>query len=430
MTVEKKYNLPSLTELDVVHEDVHSPTVRRGSPENSHGESLDPVPVLRATSSLVSEIGLMKSEASIVHPSRVKLLKLTLKKFTGDLTTWTTFWDSFESAVHNNSDLSSIDKFNYLHSLLERAAVDAISGLTLMAANYDEAIAILKKRFGNKQQIINKHMDILINLEVVTAYNLKGLRNLFDKIETQVRGLKSLGVPFSTYGNLLSSILMTKLPHDLRLFVSRRVSDDDWDLDSLMRILDEEIGARERAATMLTPNPTCRRQGKDSATAAVLMTGCAYCGHDHPSSLCRTVADTNSRKQILQKSGRCFVCLRKCHIGRDCRSNQKCTICHGQHHTSIYQRGVSRTRDTRNPSAQTPSVPSAAGQSVTSVSQGTTPQSPVPSQTNSTCMCNNVWTPVLFQTARAMVFRPDRPEFPVEVRILFDSGSQRSYLTN
>ena len=111
---------------------------------------------------------------------------MTLKKFSGDLTTWTTFWDSFESAVHNNSDLSSIDKFNYLHSLLERAAVDAIFGLTLTAANYDEAIATLKKRFGNKQQIINKHMDILINLEVVTAYNLKGLHNLFDKVETQV----------------------------------------------------------------------------------------------------------------------------------------------------------------------------------------------------------------------------------------------------
>ena len=382
----------ALIELDAVLEDVHSPTVRRGSPESSHGESPDPIPVLRATSSPVSEIDLMKSEASIVHPPRVKLPKLTLKKFSGDLTTWTTFWGFFESAVHNNLDLSSIDKFNYLHLLLERAAVDAISRLTLTAANYDEAIAILKKCFGNMQLIINKHMDILINLEVVTAYNPKSLRNLFDKVETQVRGLKSLGVLSSTYGSFLSSILMTKLPHNLRLLVSRRVPDDDWDLDSLMRILDEEIGARERAATMLTPHPICQRQGKDSATAAVLMTGdssfrgCAYCGQDHPSSLCRTVADTNSRKQILRKSGRCFVCLRKYHTGRDCRSNQKCTICHGQHHTSICQKGVSRTRDTRNLLTQTPSVPTAACQDVSSVSQGTTPQSSVPSQTNSTCM--------------------------------------------
>jgi hypothetical protein len=53
---------------------------------------------------------------------RVKLPKLTLRAFNGDITTWTTFWDSYESAIHKNSELSDIDKFNYLKSLLERTA--------------------------------------------------------------------------------------------------------------------------------------------------------------------------------------------------------------------------------------------------------------------------------------------------------------------
>ena len=64
-----------------------------------------------------------------------------------------------------NPDLTGMDKFNYLHSLLERAAAEAISGLKVTAANYEEAVSILKKRFGNKQQIINKHMDALLSLE-------------------------------------------------------------------------------------------------------------------------------------------------------------------------------------------------------------------------------------------------------------------------
>ena len=41
---------------------------------------------------------------------RVKLPKLSLKKFNGDLTKWMTFWDTFESAVHNNTALTSIDQ--------------------------------------------------------------------------------------------------------------------------------------------------------------------------------------------------------------------------------------------------------------------------------------------------------------------------------
>ena len=73
-----------------------------------------------------------------------------------------TFWDAFESSIHKNPTLAPIDKFSCLNSLLMKPAFDAISGLSLSASNYEEAIAILKKRFGNKQQIINRHMDILL----------------------------------------------------------------------------------------------------------------------------------------------------------------------------------------------------------------------------------------------------------------------------
>lgn len=69
-----------------------------------------------------------------------------------------------------------MDRFNYLHSLLDKVAAEAISGLKLTAANYEKAISILKKRFGNKQQIINKHMDVLLSLEAAPLQNLRGLR--------------------------------------------------------------------------------------------------------------------------------------------------------------------------------------------------------------------------------------------------------------
>ena len=117
----------------------------------------------------------------------MKLPKLTLRQFNGEMTQWTTVWESYGSAIHNNNDLSDIDKFNYLNSLLERTAREAVSGLALSSANYHEAIAILKKCFGNKQQIIAKHMDILLNLEAVTSsHNLRALHHLYDLTESQV----------------------------------------------------------------------------------------------------------------------------------------------------------------------------------------------------------------------------------------------------
>ena len=58
-------------------------------------------------------------------------------------------WDSFNSAIHENPELSKVDKFNYLRLMVTYAASEAICGLTLTSAKYDEAIEVLKKRFGN-----------------------------------------------------------------------------------------------------------------------------------------------------------------------------------------------------------------------------------------------------------------------------------------
>ena len=81
-----------------------------------------------------------------------------------------TFWDSCKAAIHDNSSLSDIDK-----SLLQGPALDAMSGLTLTAVNYKEAVSVLRNQFGNKQHIVSKHMDLLLlNIEPVTSsYNLK-----------------------------------------------------------------------------------------------------------------------------------------------------------------------------------------------------------------------------------------------------------------
>ena len=65
--------------------------------------------------------------------------------------------------------VAPIDKFNYLNSLLVKSASEAISGLSLTAANFDDAVAILKRRFGNKQLIINRHLVTLLNINLVKS---------------------------------------------------------------------------------------------------------------------------------------------------------------------------------------------------------------------------------------------------------------------
>ena len=52
------------------------------------------------------------SSQSQVHDvgPQIKLPKLVLKKFNGDITKWCSFWDTFEAIIHENSKLATIDQ--------------------------------------------------------------------------------------------------------------------------------------------------------------------------------------------------------------------------------------------------------------------------------------------------------------------------------
>ncbi|KAL5497136.1 hypothetical protein EMCRGX_G013555 [Ephydatia muelleri] len=315
-----------------------------------------------------------RTEPTLAQPrgGKVKLPKLTLRKFSGDPTAWTPFWDSYESAIHRNPDLSDIDKFNYLQSLVEHSAAEAIAGLTLSSSNYGEAIT------------------------------------LYDKVESHVRSLKSIGIAASSYGNLLASILMKKIPSELCLIV-----------------LEKEIEARERASTNTSSQPW--KPTREYSTAAALLANssplCVFCDQSHYSTHCRVVADQEKRKQLLLKAGRCFICLKKGHLSRDCRSSRGCYNCGGRHHSSICksQKIGSRNAQSTTPTSieQTQNV-----RPQTQTQQHQTQSAPVLS------MYVDVKTPVLLQTARASVFQPHRPLLTTVVRIILDSGSQRSYVTD
>ena len=168
-------------------------------------------------------------------PNRSKLPKLVLPKFRGDVTQWRTFWDSFNSTIHTNSYLTTIDKFNHLNSLLEGQALRAIQGLTLSESNYQAAIDILHQRFGKTQHIISTHMDELLKIPACTTGKTSQLRFIYDKISIIVRRLEALGVNSSQYGSLLIPVVMSKLPQEVRLQIARNTAQDMGNVRTVKR---------------------------------------------------------------------------------------------------------------------------------------------------------------------------------------------------
>lgn len=179
--------------------------------------------------------------ASLLGENKFKLPKLDIETF---YTKWQTFWDNFSCAIDLNMSLSNVQKMTYLKNLLKNDASNIIAGLPLTSDNYTNAVKLMKKdRYGNKQLLISAHMKKLLQIEN------DDIRAIYDHIESEMRSLETLDISPEMYGPLLISILMSKTPPEINLIISRQFSDTDqtWDIKVVMKILHNEISAREKA---------------------------------------------------------------------------------------------------------------------------------------------------------------------------------------
>ena len=228
---------------------------------------------------------------------------------------------------------------------------------------------------------------------------------------------------------------MEKLPPSMRLIISRAIDQPEWDLDILLKAFDSEIEARERCEPIGTnpsefftpkrPFPSQTNKGKEVPTGATLTNqseqpvSCTFCKQSHPSASCGTVTDISVRRNILKQQGRCFVCLRRNHLARNCSPSKVCRICSGKHHMSICENA--------NRGCGTSEIQS-RGSSVVS-SDGGERRSNENKTSTTVYMYVDSNTSILLQTAVAQVSRVHQLHPVVNMRISFDSGSQRSYIS-
>ena len=116
------------------------------------------------------------------------------------------------------------------------------------------------------------------------------------------------------------------------------------ELDGVMRILEQEVEARELTSTTRGPTPSHKMQAQMPTGATLLTTNsessnigpsCVYCGWGHASTSCTTITNVTACKDVLCKAGRCYVCLQKSHQRKNCCSGSSCVVCRGRHHVII-----------------------------------------------------------------------------------------------
>ena len=104
-------------------------------------------------------------ESSATMATGVKLPKIDVPTFDGNILNWQTFWEQFSIAIHECSSLSDTEKLVYLrHSLKDGAAKKVIEGLSRSGYQYAEAIMCLKSRYDCPRLIHQTHVKKIVEI--------------------------------------------------------------------------------------------------------------------------------------------------------------------------------------------------------------------------------------------------------------------------
>lgn len=119
--------------------------------------------------------------------------------------------DTFESLIHNNDQISQLQKFDYLGTSLEADASKFIQSLEFTAENYTTAWEILGNKFNNSKLLVHNHIISIFDPEQLTKESSALLRQLINSIYKHLRALETLKQPTIHWDALLIFIITTKL---------------------------------------------------------------------------------------------------------------------------------------------------------------------------------------------------------------------------
>ncbi|XP_024873244.1 uncharacterized protein LOC112455514 [Temnothorax curvispinosus] len=348
--------------------------------------------------------------------SSIKLPKIPLPQFAGDLALWPSFIALFNASIHESQDLSSMKKYQYLVASLKGEALNVVKNLPLSADNYAIAYDALVSRYQNKRDLTDYHVDSMLNAKPLKSESAAPLRTLLDTFVENTRALSLLGFPTDAWDYLLLKFLLGKLPRSLReKFESEHRAEEMPKYTQLIKFLTEHcrVLASVSGISSFAQSPSSALKGSASASAFVTNTkDCPVCQGQHIVYKCPQFLKLSPRERhsTAKTANLCINCLRAGHGTDNCSSTGTCRSCRNKHHTLLhFERSAN--------SASTPASDESANE------QTSPPPKSEPLVTmTSTVRSNSV---VLLSTVQAEAIDIHGNPFPV--RVLLDSASQLNF---
>uniref|UniRef100_A0AC35F5M7 Integrase catalytic domain-containing protein n=1 Tax=Panagrolaimus sp. PS1159 TaxID=55785 RepID=A0AC35F5M7_9BILA len=369
--------------------------------------------------------------ATITVPSQMVLLnnpgQETKKRlFNGDSAAYKGFVDDWDNSVGNKSDITDVLKLQMLKQRVEGEAYSAICRYST-AAEYPEALAKLKQRFGRERDAIAIHLKKLA-IPVHDKNDLSAVRRAFDDFEFHLVALNGYAqdIEAAHFKELLKSKLPEEVLNQLSMY-ERTLTIGDATVTEYRKQADLIIAdvtttygrflprvVKTNVKQIISPKPAfVPYDGQKSQRPQVVkqewkkvssfILKCPFCEGNHKSDDCPSCTTLHEAQQIAKDKNLCFKCFRSNHPSEKCKLFVKCNKCLQRHHTLHCKVNESKRPVSKKPGER---VVVAANKVVAQKGEAE----------------------VLLLSREVTVSHPDNPKKCQKVLVFVDSGAQLSLI--
>ncbi|PIC35391.1 hypothetical protein B9Z55_014768 [Caenorhabditis nigoni] len=302
----------------------------------------------------------------VSHQSRLAVPQMKIPTFSGDISKFLEFRDSFTSTMRL-IQVDDLSKLHYLKSSLEGEPEELLRSLPIISSNYEIAMKILEEQYGGqvriKHNLLSKLSDLPDLSQDTNSTNFRRFTIQASLYFDQLLNLNCDVDNFST-GHIIQNKLPirikrilfgkgeTNMPASTKDLISR-LKELSRDENLLAELFKNKGNQHQTSTTMLSQQTTNKHkkdhlghlgQGKqiDSTTFKVT-TPCAFCVEQkfiHPHIHCKRYSTVESRTDRARELHLCFRCLRSGHSSQNCQ--RQCHHCQGNHHQSLCYRFLKR----------------------------------------------------------------------------------------
>lgn len=265
-------------------------------------------------------------------------LRPSLYTFDGNIENFNSFYETFRLLVHNQANISKINKFNYLLSCIKGSALNIVQNIPISANNYDHAWDSLLDTYQDSRTSVGRYLDKMLNFLPLRNGSSDHLNSFIEVFDHSYRAIEAFDIE-NLSGYVMYRIALRALdPRTRKIFEQNLDSKKIPTFTDLLNFVQNHINFLNNSESYSVNSNGQNNQSNQTVMGTPDSKICLHCGKYHMIFRCVDFRNltTTQRLSRANELGLCHNCLKTNHTLNECKSDLRCYLCKEPHHVLLH----------------------------------------------------------------------------------------------